>query len=95
MDNDGDDEDTDFKYFKLSQWLLYSMGVLGDKLRIRLRVSLTVMAHQKGILALSISITYTRHLKTIQLTFIRAVCICGTSIPHRQQVLLEFKVRRK
>lgn len=45
VDNDGDDEDTDFKYFKLSQWLLYSMGVLGDKLRIRLRVSLTVMAH--------------------------------------------------
>lgn len=43
VDDDGDVEDTDFKYFKLSQWLLYSIGVLGLKLRIRLRVSLTAV----------------------------------------------------
>lgn len=47
VDDDGNVEDTDFKYFKLSQWLLYSIGVFGLKLRMRLRVSLTESSRSK------------------------------------------------
>lgn len=62
--DDGGVEDTDFKYFKLSQWLLYSIGVLGLKLRIRLRVSLTANSNQNTNRFITWSIKYDIFRKT-------------------------------